>query len=452
MNIRVARNFLAPTAAGVAVGLCVSTQPVLVVVGVVGLGVALLGVARPPFLVVGMWMGMLFDRLGDSNAAVGVFPVTLAKLAVVGTAGLWTVHAVSRGRRLLRWHPVLGAMTGMITTTAVCIAWSHSLDEGRWDLAGLGMMTVLVALVYVILAEADLAPIYRILGAVFVAVLASSILGPTGTGELGRATGPMGDPNEWAAIVLLVTPLLLGGLADDDRPGSGALRAALLLLGPAAVLRSGSRAALIVGALTLLGCVWVLRRHRRELVSVAALAVVGAPIVLDLEATFVRFRLLIRGLRFGAQAEDPSLSERTELLRQGVELFRDHWLLGAGPGNFAIATGFVSPAGTFRPAHNTLLKIAGEQGVVGLASTTVLLIVMAVALRRGLRDGRAAHKGRVLGVALGLGALLAMATTLDLLVFSMAWMVVGIGLAVVHQAKPPLPEPRRAGATIARRR
>lgn len=435
----VARD-LAPAGVGVAVGLGVAAQPTLAALAVVGLGVALLGVARPPLLVVGMWLGMLLDRLGTTGASVGVFPVTAAKLAVVATAGLWTVHVALRGVRLFRWHPVLGAMLGMVATTALCIAWSHSMEMGRFDLAGLGMMTVLVALVHAILAEADLAPLYRSIGLVFVIVLAASLPGGGGTGEAGRASGTMGDPNEWATIVLLVTPFLLGGLATDDGPGSRVLRMALVLLAPLAVLRTGSRAALVVGMLGFPACLYLLRHRRGELGLSAALAVLAAPLLLDLEAALSRFRLLIQGLRFGAQAEDPSLSERSELFRQGVELFRDHWLLGAGPGNFAIATGFVSTTGTLRPAHNTWLQIAGEQGIVGLAATAAFGAVVVVSLRRGLRDARGPeHASRVLGVALGLAALAAMATTLGLLLFSMAWLVLGFGLAVVHQARHPIP-------------
>jgi O-antigen ligase len=443
---RASARELAPVGLGLATGLAVSAQPLPTALGLVGLGVVLLGAARPPLLVVGMWLGMLFDRLGTTGATVGAFPVTAAKLAVVATAGLWTVHALVRGAPLVRWHPVLGAMGGLVLTTAVCVAWSDSLRVGRWDLAGLGMMTVLVALAYAILAEADLAPVYRSVGVVFVLVLVSSLLGTAGSGEAARATGTMGDPNEWATIVLLVTPFLLGGLAADERRLSAALRMALVLLAPLAVLRSGSRAALVVGALTLLGCLWILRRRRRELGVAGALALLAGPLALDVDVALTRMALLIRGLRFGAQAEDPSFAERSELFRQGVQLFRDHWLLGAGPGNFALATGFVSTTGTLRPSHNTFLKLAGEQGLLGLGAAGVLVVVVGLTLRDGLRAARRPDdEGRLLGVAVGLCALGAMAATLDLLVFAMAWLVLGIGLAAVHQARRR-PEPAPHGA------
>ena len=111
---------LAPAARGVALGLGVSTHPFGVALTLVALGAAALGVARPPLMVVGMCLSILFDRLGATGAAMGVVPVTMAKITVAATGVLWVVHVALGGARIFRPHPVLGALLGMIATTAFC--------------------------------------------------------------------------------------------------------------------------------------------------------------------------------------------------------------------------------------------------------------------------------------------------------------------------------------------
>lgn len=421
-----------PVGIGLVLGVAVALQPKLVVVALAGLGLAVAGVVHPPVLVGLMFVGMLFDRLGVTGMSVDRFPITASKLTVLASLPLWGLHAIIRGAPPVRWHPVLSALVAMVAVTGVGIAWANSMGEGRFQLFGLAMMTVMVALVYAALAGSALASLYRLMALAFVGVLAMSAAAASG----GRSTGTMGDPNEWATTVLLVSPLLLGGLADDASALARPLRMALVTLAPVAVLLSGSRTALVVGCAISPACLYLLRRHRGELAACAAAAVVALPLLGDLDTALVRLDHLMQNLRGGAAQPDESLAERTELLRQGTQLFLDHWFIGAGPGNFASATGFLSRTGTLRPAHNTFLEIASEQGLVGLFPLALFLLTVALSFRRGLRDATTvASRSRVLGAMVGLGAVGLMAATLGLLTFSMAYLVLGVGLAVVHQAR-----------------
>ncbi len=419
---------------GTILGFAVAIQPKLTLIAFVGLGLGALGVMVPPAIVVFMFLGMLMDRAGVTGVKLGAFPVTASKLSVLGGIGMWVVHAGIYGARPLRWHPVLTAMAAVIGTMTVCIAYANSMAEGKFSLYGIVMMTVMVALVYAALAEASLTSLYRILSAVFLLALVVSVRGP-GAALGGRAAGTMGDPNEWATMVLLLAPFLLGGLAEDETLVARLLRMALVGLAPLAILRSESRTALVVGAVISPACVYLLRRHRGELVTCAAAALVAAPFVIDLETALRRFSQLVANLQGAAVVRDQSLEERSELLRQGVQLFKDHWFIGAGPGNFSNATGFVSHTGTLRPAHNTYLEIASEQGIVGLTPALIFMLTVAATLRTGWYRARAERdKSRILGVSAGLGAIALMAATLGLLTFSMAYLVLGFGLACVHQA------------------
>jgi len=268
-------------------------------------------------------------------------------------------------------------------------------------------------------------------------VLVYSVAGAGGgVGEASRATGTMGDPNEWATMILLLGPVILGGLNHDQHWSARPLRLSLLGLLPLAVLLSGSRASVFVGSLVGLACLYLLRERRGELLLCGAVGAVVFPFVGGLEFTLSRLRSLIDNFQGGAAVPEQSFIERMELLRQGRELFLDNWLFGVGPGNFASATGFISETGKLRPAHNTYLEIASEQGVVGLLVAGVFLLTVAMTLYSAHRDARRARdRSRILGIVVGLCAVALMAATLGLLTFSMAYMVLGVALAVAEQSR-----------------
>jgi putative inorganic carbon (HCO3(-)) transporter len=417
---------------GAVVGVVVSKQPALALLGLVAVGIAMVGVMYPTTLVVGMMTAVLFDRVGATGFAVAQLPVTASKLSVLGGLGLWAVHVVLSRATPVRWHPVLGAMLGVVTMTAVSVAIANCMAVGKYTLFGMAMMTVLVGFVYTVLAEAELQSLFRFLAVALIALFLLSLAPSAG----GRASGTFGDPNEWATMVLLLTPAALGGLAGDRSPWARPLRVLLVLLAPMAVLRTGSRTAFVVLMLVLPACLYLLRRHRWELVFSAVAAASVAPFVMSVSATIDRLRSLLGNLQGSAVIHDVSLNERTELLHQGMDLFRDHWFLGSGPGTFARATGFLSTYGEFRPAHNTYLEVASEQGVVGLIPFAVFFAMVAHTLWRGYRAAQEpAAQERVLGVSIGLAAVALMAGTLGLLTFSMAYLVLGLGLVVAAQAR-----------------
>jgi O-antigen ligase len=434
---RPAGQFVALAAGlGLIAGLVVSQQPLLAalaVAGAVGLAICL---SNPSLLVVGMFLGILFDRLGATGAKIANLPVTASKISVLGSIGVWAIYAASSRVRPVRWHPVLSSMVAVVAVIAFGVALSGSMKEGRFTLFGMGMVTVLVGLVYAILADRPLQPLYRILGAALSAALVTSVLRAGGVGESGRASGTLGDPNEWATMVLLLGPFILGGLAEDRHWLARPLRLALIALVPLGVLLSGSRASVFVLLPVGAVCLHLLRRHRGEVLACGALAVLAMPFVGGLEFTFSRLKSLADNFQGGAAVPDRSFYERMELLRQGVELFHDNWLFGVGPGNFASATGFISEDGRLRPAHNTYLEIASEQGLIGLIVAAIFLLTVGLSLYRAYQGAhRERDRARILGLAAGLGAVALMAATLGLLTFSMAYLVLGFALAVMAQSR-----------------
>ncbi|MCK6503475.1 O-antigen ligase family protein [Myxococcota bacterium] len=425
------RRGLVPMGLGLLAGGAVAVSPVLPALLLGALVVAWLGLSSPPFLVGLMYVAMLFDQAGVAGIDVARLPVTASKLAVLGSLGMWAAHAMLTGRKPVRWHPVLGGLLTMVVATGLSIAVVGSMHYGIFDLAGLAMLTVLVGLVYAALAEADLAGVYRACAIALALILLSNMAAASGG---GRSTGTMGDPNEWGAMLLLLTPWLLGGLAWDDHALARPLRLAMLGLPPIAIMMTQSRAA-FVAAMVVLPLSVLLVRHRRGELSLAALAaLVAAPVAVDVDAALSRYRTLVDKLTGTAAVEDNSLNERAELGRQAWDLFVEHPLLGVGPGEFQTESGFIPLEGHLLPPHNTYLQIACEQGIVGLLATAVLGLAVTRTLARGYRRARDPQgRARVLGAALGLAAIALMAVTLGLLTLAMAYLVLGFTLAVVHQ-------------------
>lgn len=425
------RREVVPLGLGLLAGAGVALSPALPALLLGALVVAWMGLSSPPFLVGLMYVAMLFDQAGVAGIDVARLPVTASKLAVLGSMGMWAVHALLARRKPARWHPVLGGLLTMVAATGLSIAVVGSMHYGIFDLAGLAMLTVLVGLVYAALAEAELSSLYRACAIALSLILLSNMAAASGG---GRSTGTMGDPNEWGAMLLLLTPWLLGGLAWDDHPLARPLRLAMLGLPPVAIMMTQSRAA-FVAAMVVLPLSVLLVRHRRSELSLAAVAAaVAAPVAVDVDAALARYRTLVDKLTGSAAVEDNSLNERAELGRQAWDLFIEHPWLGVGPGEFQTESGFIPLEGHLLPPHNTFLQIACEQGIVGLVATAVLGLAVTHTLARGYQRARDPQgRARVLGAALGLAAIALMATTLGLLTLAMAYLVLGFSLAVVHQ-------------------
>jgi hypothetical protein len=418
---------------GAAVGLAISQQPLLTVLGLLAVVVGAVCTLKPNLLIGLIFSGILFDKLGVTGMKVDAFPVTASKLTVLASLAAWGVHvALSRVRPLL-WHPVLTAMAAMVGLTAVQIALTDTLQVGKFNLAGFGMMTILVALVFTILSTHPLRPIYRFQGVVFTAAVALSVVRSASD---GRGAGTMGDPNEWATMILLLTPTLLGGLVDDEHWLARPMRMALLLLAPLAILLSMSRTALAVGVLITPGCLYLFRQRRAEMWTCLTAAIIGTPLVVDLDQALFRIRLLLANLQGSAVVADVSLDERRVLLEQGIDVFKEHWLLGAGPGNGPAASGYTSLTGRLRPVHNSYLEIASEQGIIGLLFVLAFMATVGWTLYQGHHLARStADRCRILGLAIGLAALSLMATTLGLLTFAMGYLTLGLALAAAHRAR-----------------
>ncbi len=243
-------------------------------------------------------------------------------------------------------------------------------------------------------SEAEMASLMQafVLGAhLLIAITLVRVLGSSDIGfrELGAF-----NPNGFAIVASLAIPMAWFLQARDARAVGTQLRPlALRLLNslyPIAALVAVVLAASRGGLLVMLTCLLIIPLTLHHLAwwrrLVLALALAGATTALALLApsAFPNVQASIERLT-GVTDElaTGTLTGRTTIWSQGVELFLRSPVVGSGAGTFAdlhqLATG------EYRAAHNAFLAVAVGSGVVGLLLYVALI---ALALLAALGAGR----------------------------------------------------------------
>jgi O-antigen ligase len=259
-----------------------------------------------------------------------------------------------------------------------------------------------------------------------------------------RIAGPLGDPNYFAQILLVLVPLgLLPGWA-----GGGWRRrlpfAVAVVLATATVFtysRGGALALALAAGLAVL-----VRGVTRRMVAVAAAGLLLA--LLFLPGAVARRLETLREIVPGGQREvldpDSSIAKRRLVTRVAWDMFLDHPVLGVGAGNYATRfgpyaarTGFAAreyddPAEPQYP-HNLYLEIAAETGLVGLLLFAAVMVAAFGALARAwhrFRDaGEAGLADLAAALALGLAGYLASSLFLHGHFLRYLWLLLGLAAA-----------------------
>jgi putative inorganic carbon (HCO3(-)) transporter len=230
------------------------------------------------------------------------------------------------------------------------------------------------------------------------------------------------DPNIYGRFLAIVMLLLTAWLLWARRArevAAAALLLAVLWGGLLLTLSQSSFTALLVGLAVLAGLRW---SPRGAVALVGALGVVGLVVVLAAPRAL--------NLDLGsARGADRATSGRWDLLRGGVELFRERPILGHGAGSFSTEyrrSQRVSRQKATSASHTIPLTVAAEQGLVGLAAYLALLWL---ALRR-LFDGARGDPYRA-AIAACFAALLAHTMLYaSFLEDPLTWALLGVGSAL----------------------
>jgi len=218
-------------------------------------------------------------------------------------------------------------------------------------------------------------------------------------------------PNPFAGLLLLVVPLMLIRFLNAPRV-RGALAHGLtaILLTVAFILTYSRGAWVVLGAIAPLGVI-LLRpaRWRTVIARCAGFAALAGFLVFTLTRTVVPGTpdggLAARAASI-ADSGDYSVQGRLNFWRAGLEIFRDHPLVGTGPGTFgAVHAAYQRDVRYYaRDAHNVYVQIMAEMGAVGLGAILVLVSVIGTIWSRSLRAAWGREEYPLI-VGLGLGVL-----------------------------------------------
>jgi len=274
-----------------------------------------------------------------------------------------------------------------------------------------------------------------------------------------RAAGPVLDPNYYAQLLLVALPIgIIGALREPLRPRRVAATAMTALIG-LAIAFTGSRGAALAAGVMLLALVTMRYLGPRQLLAAAG----AVAVVLALSPTYLQRleTVTVSGATAPSGADTSAdLSTRSRVTENlaALHVFEDHPVLGVGPGGFPyyyeeyagrIGTpihqrrrvGADAGAQSLREAHDIVLGLAADLGVVGLAlfawAVGIALLGARRARRRWLAAGRPELADMAAALLAGLVGYLAAGVFLSLAFERYLWMLVAMaGAAAVLSAAP----------------
>ncbi|MDX5298102.1 MAG: O-antigen ligase family protein, partial [Gammaproteobacteria bacterium] len=221
-----------------------------------------------------------------------------------------------------------------------------------------------------------------------------TVLGKAQLAQDGRSVGLLADPNYFALLIVVATPLALLLLRQERHRLVQLFWLIPLGIMAAGLMKTESRSAIVVLLLVLSALGWHYRHSLRRIQPrhLGLVFVAGAlafPIALAvMPKSFIERLESLTALASGVRAyEDGSLGRRASYLFVGAQMLKANPVLGAGPGTFPVFyahTGYAvafsyskNNPDLFRRAHNTYLEVISETGIAGtLTFGTVILLAL----------------------------------------------------------------------------
>jgi O-antigen ligase len=276
---------------------------------------------------------------------------------------------------------------------------------------------------------------------VFFGFAQASVENIVGTTDDIRISGPIGDANFYAQILVMLLPLALDRMWRDPlRLGriAGAITSALLTATIVMTFsRGGALGLVVVGAL-------MLATHPPKATTLLALVVVVAAAVPLIPDSYMARLGTVTQVGSVEGDTDVSIRYRTAELTAGLGMITDHPLTGVGYANYPDAYPEYSRRlgidfrNTERKPHNLAVEVAAETGIPGLAAFGIMLFGAGGALlgsrRRLLEAGRTDTAALALAIGVGLVGHLVTSLFLHLDFARLFWTFVGLALAMPNVA------------------
>jgi O-antigen ligase len=256
-----------------------------------------------------------------------------------------------------------------------------------------------------------------------------------------RISGPIGDPNFYAQLLVLLIPLALDrAFAETRRSRRLAAWCAAALMAASVVFTFSRGGILALGVVALL----MLLRRPAHWKALAVLALAGALAVPFLPSGYVARLTTLGQVGTVESTTDASIRGRTAEAGAAWAMFMDHPLTGVGLGNFsgryqqyARDLG-IEVKRVDREPHNLFLEVAAESGLPGLFAFGALIggafVAVATARRRWRAAGWEAPAGLAYAVGVALVGWLATSAFLHLDFARPWWLLMGVAFALPRLA------------------
>jgi O-antigen ligase len=208
----------------------------------------------------------------------------------------------------------------------------------------------------------------------------SSLEQIVGTTDNYRIGGPIGDPNFFAQIMVVLVPISLERTLREKRILLRAASAWALIVSVLCVIFTYSRGGLL--ALVVCLAVWFVLNPPRRL-QLPALIIGGVLVLIYVVPASYYDRVLSLSQVFQSQGTlrttDPSLQGRISENLAAWDMFRSNPVFGVGWNTYPYLFPFYSKdiglanVATEREAHNLYLEVAAESGIVGLLAFGLIL-------------------------------------------------------------------------------
>jgi putative inorganic carbon (hco3(-)) transporter len=432
-----------------AAGVLAGINPVLGVslaVGLVIVGVFLADVT------VGLcvFAGLSFLEILPSAGGLTIFKLVGALLVVSTLAAAST----RRRRGLLAVHPLLAvSLILFVAWAALGILWAESVSAATGSVVRYVLNLALFPIAWVAVWRREHVN-WLVITLVFGTAIAAAygLVSPPShppaidTADAARATGTIGDANQFAAVLVaglsLALSLALAPVTNFYIRAGALLTAVMCVM---AIFLTLSRGGLVALAVAMFASVAMGGRWRRVIGSLALLVLLGSIVY------FTSFASVPAQQRISTISGGTG---RTDLWTVGWRMVQAKPVAGIGTGNFQTSSihYLLRPGATQRAdfivdtpkvAHNTYLQILAELGIVGFVLFAVIvtyaLVCIARAARAFARSGDLQMEILARGLFIGLIGLMTADFFISEMYSKLLWLLLATG--------PPLLMIAQRGAT-----
>jgi O-antigen ligase len=337
------------------------------------------------------------EPIGNVARVIGLVLFLVATPAVLQAGRVRRLGLTSPG--MVQW-----LVLALFLWYCCSVFWSIDRDSTLERLRGAFQVWMPVWLLWELVEKPeDLRALLRayVAGSWVLAVLTLANFASPEAADQARFAAEGQDPNDVARFLDMGLPLAALLLNSERRWWARVLALGYLPLGLLAVLLTGSREGLLAGIAALTGGGVLLFRRRPERLIPALFLV---PAIAALIWALVPAETFERLATIPEQLHSGDLNQRLNIWAAGWQAFKRAPFFGSGAGTFVAATG-LAPIDT---AHNTLLSISVEGGIVELMLFAVIVLACA---RSVLRMKGALWIG--FGTALGAWCLTCVAATVE---------------------------------------